>query len=684
VSPIERAHDIQTATDTDPLYWGIGLLEETYDAVIAWELGGTIRFWNRGAERLYGYDRQQAVGRVVHELLAGAPDAGSMADVEMEIRERGRWQGELRRTALSGGQVRTETRILLARRAEHEVPYVLEASRDVTVHRDAEEVIRRERAVTAGILDAAIDAIVGMDHLGRITSFNAAAEGMFGWRREEVIGRELGEVVIPEHLREAHRAGMARYLSTGVAHVLGRRIEIDALRADGTTFPVELAIAELSGTSPPLFTGFLRDITERRQQEDRLRKANEELESRAAEERALRKVAERLTAATQVPDVMQQIAAGAIVVSGAAGAYVERVVSPEGEVEVLGVAGEGAPPVGTRVPYPGSLTEEIVGRREPVFLTQLVGVGKSMAPYLAEHCPGCSVLVIPLLAETQVLGALVILRRGSEAPFEFGVVNRARTLGDLASLALQRVLTIEEAERRRDEAEGAVRTRDDVLSIVSHDLRNPVSTIVMSASLLGDPEIDLDEAQRSQQLGVIKRSGERATRLIQDLLDVGRMEGGRFTVRCHRQDPAMLVRECCDAFTSAMESKAQQFRCEVASDLPPIDVDRDRILQVLSNFLGNATKFTPAGGRIAMRAWRVDGEVRFAVEDSGPGIAEEDRQRIFQRFWQAKRTAHLGAGLGLAIAKGIADAHRGRVWVESRLGEGSTFVLAVPAPDESR
>jgi signal transduction histidine kinase len=376
---------------------------------------------------------------------------------------------------------------------------------------------------------------------------------------------------------------------------------------------------------------------------------------------------------------MQQIAAGAIVVSGATGAYVERVISPDGEVEVLGVAGSGVPPVGTRVTYPGSLTEEIVSRREPAFLTNLVGVGLSMAPYLGAHCAGCSVLVIPLFTDEVVLGALVILRQNSDAPFEFGVVNRARTLGDLASLALHRVLTISEAERRRDEAESAVRYRDDVLSIVSHDLRNPVATIMMSASLLGDADIPLDEAQRAQQLGVIRRSAERMNRLIGDLLDVGHIERGRLAIRCRCERPEQLVREACEAFGAVLESKSQTLTCEIADGLPAVEVDRDRIVQVLSNYLGNASKFTPAGGRIGIRAWADTGEVRFAVSDTGPGIPAEDRQRIFERFWQAKRTAHLGAGLGLAIAKGIAEAHRGRVWTESEVGAGSTFVLALPA-----
>lgn len=668
--------------EADALHWGIGLLEETYDAIVVWEPSGVIRFWNRGAEQTYGYGREEAVGRVVHELLRSQPATGAMSDVEAALRTAGRWEGQLHHVAKDGTPLITESRLLMVRRDDG-MPYIVEANRDTTVRRLAEEALHRNEAITAAVLDASLDAIVGMDNRGRVTSFNTAAERMFGWPRDEVVGRPMSETIVPPHLREAHRLGLQRYLTTGEAHVLGRRVEIEAIRANGEIFPVELAIVELPGVQPPMFTGFLRDITERRQQEFDLRRANEELEARAAEERALRAVAERLTAAVHVPEVMQQIAAGALVVSGAAGAYVERVISREGDVEVLGTAGEGAPPVGTRVPYPGSLTEEIVALREPVFLTKLVGIGRSMAPYLVEHCPACSVLVIPLLAHETVLGALVLLRGSHEPPFEFGVVNRARTLGDLASLALQRVTVLAEAERRRDEAEAAVRSRDEVLSIVSHDLRNPVSTVAMSASLLSDPAIELSDEQRRQQLGVIARSAERMNRLIQDLLDVARIEGGRLTVKCRPEDPAVMVREACEAFQPAIESSGQELRWEVPPQLPAVNADRDRVLQVLSNFIGNAVKFTPAGGRITITVVSADGEVRFCVSDTGPGIAAEERDRIFQRFWQAKRTAHLGAGLGLAIAKGIADAHRGRVWVESEPGNGATFVLALPVAADS-
>jgi PAS domain S-box-containing protein len=420
------------------------------------------------------------------------------------------------------------------------------------------------------------------------------------------------------------------------------------------------------------------------EREMELHRLNSELEERAREEHALRTLAQSITGAVRVAEVMHQIVEGALSASGAAGAYVEQVVNGGGEVEVVAVSGEATPAVGQRVPYPGSLTEEIIARREPVLLRQMQSFGAAMTPYLDQHCHDCSVLVAPLLGgDAQVLGALVLLRRPDEPPFGHGVVNRVRTLADLASIALQRLVALAESERRRAEAEAAVRSRDEVLSIVSHDLRNPVSTVAMSASLLKDPEIPLTEEQRHTQLDVIARSAQRMNRLIQDLLDVARIEGGRLTITCRCEAPAALAAEACEAFRPIAAEKSQTLDCNVEPDLHPVYVDRDRVLQVLSNYLNNAIKFTPTGGCISARVERTeDGGVRFAVSDTGPGIAPENLPRVFTRFWQVKRTAHLGSGLGLAIARGIAEAHHGRVWVESTPGAGSTFFLELPHPKE--
>jgi PAS domain S-box-containing protein len=565
------------------------------------------------------------------------------------------------------------------------------------------------------LAESAPDAILTIDEESTILSANAAVERIFGYLPDELVGRRL-TTLIPERLRAAHDTGIARYLRTGQRNIPWTGVQLPALTKDGREIPVEISFGQfIDDNDRRVFSGFVRDVSERvryeqelqaavvertrlyeaerraRQEAERARQAlaedeetlnrlNAELADRAREERALRSLAQSITGAVRVPEVMHQIAEGALSVAAAAGAYVEQVTAAE--VEVVAAAGALTPPVGTRIPYLGSLTEEIIARREPVFCARMQSFGAGMAPYLDEHCHGCPVLVVPLLGEDQVLGALVLLRRREEPQFEHGIVDRVRTLGDLASLALQRLVALAESERRRAEAEAAVRTRDEVLSVVSHDLRNPVSTVAMSAALLQDPEVVLSEEERQEQLEVIARSAQRMSRLIQDLLDVARIAGGRLTVSCRCEDPCVLAAEACQAFEPIAAEKSLTLTYHTERGLGPVYVDRDRVLQVLSNYLNNAVKFTPVGGRIAIRVNRLDETgVCFAVSDTGPGIAPEDLPHLFSRFWQARHTAHLGSGLGLAIAKGIAEAHRGRVWVETTPRSGSTFFFAVPHSD---
>jgi PAS domain S-box-containing protein len=539
------------------------------------------------------------------------------------------------------------------------------------------------------LTESAPDAILTIDEASTIISANPATERIFGYTPEEIVGRSL-TALIPERFRAAHSAGVAHYLRTGRRNIPWTGFQLPGLTKGGREIPLEISFGEfIDENGRHLFSGFVRDVSDRvRQQEalaereKELHRLNRELEERAQEERALRTLAQSITGAVRVSEVMHEIAVGALAVSEAAGAFVEQVVEPNGNVEVVAASGKCTPAVGQCVPYPGSLTQEIIDRREPVFLVRMQGIGAAMAPYLDKQCHGCSVLVVPLLAGTRVLGALVLLRLPEEAAFEHGIVTRLRTLGDLASLSLQRLIALAESDRRRQEAEAAVRLREEVLSIVSHDLRNPVSTVAMSASLLKDSAIELDEAERVKQLDIIVRAAQRMNRLIQDLLDVARIEGGRFAVSCRCEDPGALASEAYDVFRSLAAEKSLQIDCRVEPKLPPVNVDRDRVIQALSNFLNNAIKFTPPGGRITIGITPHEARgVRFFVSDTGPGIPHDELPYLFNHPWQAKRTAHLGAGLGLTISKGIAVAHGGDVWAESTPGVGSTFCLSIPHSD---
>jgi signal transduction histidine kinase len=236
-----------------------------------------------------------------------------------------------------------------------------------------------------------------------------------------------------------------------------------------------------------------------------------------------------------------------------------------------------------------------------------------------------------------------------------------------------------DAERRRRETEEAVRIRDQVLATVSHDLRNPLHTIMLSAGLVLEllPPGDEQEPQR-RQLEIIQRAADRANRLIQDLLDVTRLEAGRLSIKPVRQDVAPLLEEVVELHRPQALKKSLSLEAEVRGEVPPVLADHDRVVQVFGNLIGNAIKFTPEGGAIRIAAERAEHDVVFSVSDTGPGIPKEMQQKIFKPFWRPREAEGNGAGLGLAIARGIVEAHRGRIWVESEPGVGSTFFFTLP------
>ncbi len=235
-------------------------------------------------------------------------------------------------------------------------------------------------------------------------------------------------------------------------------------------------------------------------------------------------------------------------------------------------------------------------------------------------------------------------------------------------------------DRAFDDAQRIIDAREEILRIVAHDLRNPLNTIAMATSTLLD--INGADATRTSPLRIIRRSGERMNHLIQDLLSVTTIEAGRLSIAPRKLHVNELLHEAQEALDGIAREKSLSLTVDAAADLPAVRADSGRVLQVFSNLVGNAVKFTPAGGVITLSAARAYGKVQCSVTDTGPGIPPAQIQRLFGKFWQAKRGDGRGVGLGLAIAKGIVEAHGGTINVESELGKGSVFSFSLPVWDE--
>jgi signal transduction histidine kinase len=216
-----------------------------------------------------------------------------------------------------------------------------------------------------------------------------------------------------------------------------------------------------------------------------------------------------------------------------------------------------------------------------------------------------------------------------------------------------------------------------MLAIVAHDLRNPLNLMMMTTQLVAETQCSRE--RMDQLLGVMQRAAGRMNRLIEDLLDVVRQESGHMKLVLEEVPVVSLIEQTAEMFQVAAAKKEISLRVvKCAPDLT-VRADAERILQVLSNLVGNALKFVSRGGSVAISCESGGEEARFSVADTGPGIPADDLDRLFERFWQRRRTDRRGVGLGLAIAKGIVDAHGGRIWAESVVGIGSTFHFTLPA-----
>ncbi len=384
---------------------------------------------------------------------------------------------------------------------------------DITHRKDSERAIAKSEHLIRMVIDTALDAVITMDGKGNVTEWNSQAEKTFGWSRAEAVGRSLGGLIIPPSLRERHEKGLAAFLRTGEARVLGRRVELPAIRRDGGTITVEMAVTAVRDGPEVYFNAFLRDITEKKQAESSLAEA-------------------------------------------------------------------------------------------------------------------------------------------------------------------------------RLKAEAANRAKSDFLANMSHEIRTPMTAIMGYTELLSeDGDITLAPERRLESIATIKRNGEHLLALINDILDVSKIEAGKMTVESLPTDPAQVVADVMTLMRVRSDAKGIDLRHEFTTPVPrSFACDPLRLRQILVNLVGNAIKFTEIGGvTLRVSCEREPGgpaRMRFEVADSGIGMTPEQTGRLFRPFTQADETTTRkfgGTGLGLTIAKRLAELLGGDITVTSEYGKGSNFTAIIAA-----
>jgi PAS domain S-box-containing protein len=540
---------------------------------------------------------------------------------------------------------------------------------NLIARKQAEELVRQAEAKFRGIVSMAADAIISIDEEQRVVLYNEGAQAIFGWSPEEVLGKGI-EMLLPERFRTLHGEQVRRFAARDMkARRLDERTGIFGLRKSGEEFPAQAAISKLELDGHWIFTVVVRDISESKRMED--------------EQRLLSKVGAAMVETLDYQEIADALAR-TIVESFADWCFV--VVKDEEQHRVRRLAVATSEPAKMEVaqalkqfhldvnrPYLG---HDVLASGQPQIKTDVAADWLQSIAQDEEHrrlleaVAPVSLMGIPLFAYGRFLGAVTFVSSRKERRYTASDLPLAEALAHRAGLAIENARLYEVARH-------AIQARDDMLGIVAHDLRNPLGGILMAAGRLH--RAGQEPERRSQKPGeTIQRAAKRMNRLIQDLLDVTRMEAGRFSVERSGVPVQQVLKDSFEAQKALVSAADIELRLEVACDLPVILADRDRLLQVFENLVGNSIKFTAKGGRITVGASPKEGAVLFWVRDTGSGIAAENLPHVFDRFWQGEKGAHRGAGLGLAIVHGIIEAHGGRVWVESVVGQGTTIYFAIP------
>ena len=327
------------------------------------------------------------------------------------------------------------------------------------------------------------------------------------------------------------------------------------------------------------------------------------------------------------------------------------------------------------------LLAQVANTRAPVLMSDPGRAhpveGGSDAPFVAElqglevhSCVG-----VPVMIGQRLLGTIFFQYGSSGRRYDPRDVSLAQELAFRTALALDNA-------RLYQEAQAAVRSRDKVMAIVSHDLRNPLNAIALNLSLLtrpfGEEREGTDRRKGRSQLESIRRSVQRVSRMVEDLLAASTIQAGHFSVRAAPESCDVLLADLMQTLEPMAAEQGTTLQADFAPGLPQVSCDRDRVLQVFGNLCGNAMHVTPRGGVIRVQAMRDGHFVCFRVSDTGPGIPAAQLPAVFDRYWQAAPGSSSGVGLGLFIVKGIVEAHGGKVWAESPAGEGASFFFTLP------
>lgn len=503
----------------------------------------------------------------------------------------------------------------------------LEMAREMTLSlRESEERFR-------SVVDTVIDGIIVISEHGIIETCNASARRIFGYSAAEMIGNNI-KMLMPEPYHSQHDGYLDHYLKTGEARIIGIGREVVGLRKDGSTFPLELSVSELHMGTLRKFTGMVHDITERKHAEDELRET------------------------MRLQHAILESASHAIISTAVDGTILS--FNPAAE-KMLGYA-----------------ATELIGKATPGIFHlpgEVVAQAKKISEELGKNIePGFEVFVAKSRQGVMDENEWTYVRKdGSSLPVLLSVTAQRDEHNDITGFL---GIASDISERKKID-----RMKNEFVSTVSHELRTPLTSIRGSLGLVAGGIAGEISAQAKSLIDIAYKNSERLVRLINDILDVEKIESGNMDLELKPQDLMSLIDQSIEANRSYGDTYGVSFKVTEAMHGTQVNVDHDRLMQVMANLLSNAAKFSPANGEVEIAVRQGKRGVRVMVMDKGSGIPEAFHDRIFQKFSQADSSDTRqkgGTGLGLSISKAIIEKMGGEIGFESTAGSGTVFYFELP------
>jgi PAS domain S-box-containing protein len=652
--------------------------ETTSDVILAAGEDGRILFVNSSVEKVFGYKAAEMIGA---ELTRIMPDFMSRLS---EVARRGAEKGQKR-------AARTGVELKGLRKGGKEISvevtfgeYTADGKRVFTgVVRDVTERKRAETARGANetrfqeLFDNANDIIYTCDLEGRFTSLNLMAERLIGYKREDVLKMDIGQIIAPDHLKLVRQT---------IADMVANNTdtppyEIEIICKDGRRLPVEINTRLIHENGRPVgIQGIARDMSER--------KRDERIRQRLSRQAALRAdVSDILTSGEiTLRQSLQKCAEAIVTHLDGSLARIWLLNDKEQTLDLQASAGiytrvHGAH---TRVPVGKFKIGLIAEEKTPSLTNDLVNDQRMDDRDWVRREGLVSFAGYPLLMGDRLIGVIAMFAKHRLEP---DMLNSLEAVADKVVQSVQRrwieeqraaFLEREQAARRL--AEDASRLKDDFLAMISHELRAPLTAILGWAQMLRSGALDRASAERA--LLTIERNAKSQAHLVGDLLDASRIATGKLTLENRPVELMSIVEAAVDAVRPSVEAKSLRMQIVLEPWVGPFNGDQERLRQVVWNLLSNAIKFTPQGGLIEVRLERLEGKALLIVSDTGQGIDPEYLPYVFDRFSQMDSTSRRrqgGLGLGLAIVKHIVELHGGAIYAYSRgEGQGSDFMITLP------